>query len=234
MKKTLLEIVQNILNDMDSDSVNSIDDTEESQQVALIVRTTYEWLITKQDWPFLRTLTAFTALGDTSNPTKMRMPENMGKVFWVKYNKKDVTYLPPEEFKYILDTRTVTTGVVDSNGFIINNDPTYWTTYDDDYVVFDAYDSDTESTLQQSKCAVYATVYPAWTHTDSFTPALPAKLFPTLIADAKGTAFLVKKQQANSKEESKARTGRSQMQKEAHRADHGESTYNQKINFGRK
>ncbi len=41
MKYTLLEIVQEILSDMDSDEVNSIDDTTESEQVATIVKSTY-------------------------------------------------------------------------------------------------------------------------------------------------------------------------------------------------
>lgn len=234
MKMTLLEMVQNILNDMDSDSVNSIDDTEEAIQVALIIKTTYERLITKQDWPFLRTLTALTGLGDTARPTTMLMPENMGKLFWVKYDKQTITYLPPEEFKHLLDSRTEQAGVVDSNGYTLTGNPLFWTTFDDQHIVFDGYDSDVESTLQTSKSVVYATVYPTWTHTDSAIPTLPAKFFPTLLADAKGTAFLALKQQANNKEEAIAKTGRSQMQKEAWRADHGESAYNNKINYGRR
>lgn len=40
-KRTLLDIVQEILNDMDSDEVTSINDTIESLQVANIVRSCY-------------------------------------------------------------------------------------------------------------------------------------------------------------------------------------------------
>ena len=40
-KMTVLEMVQDILNDMDSDEVNSINDTIEAQQVANTVRTVY-------------------------------------------------------------------------------------------------------------------------------------------------------------------------------------------------
>ena len=50
MKYTLLEIVQEILSDMDSDEVNSIDDTVESQQVASIVRSAYMAIMSNRNW----------------------------------------------------------------------------------------------------------------------------------------------------------------------------------------
>ena len=40
-KLTVLEIVQNILSDLNSEEVNSISDTIEADQVAEIVKTTY-------------------------------------------------------------------------------------------------------------------------------------------------------------------------------------------------
>lgn len=233
-KLTLLEMTQSILNDMDSDSVNSIDDSEESIQVALIVKTSYYKLMARQDWPFLRSLTTLTGLGDTANPTKMLIPETVSKLLWIRYDGERVTYMPPDQFKELIDNREVQTGVIDANGYIINADPQYWTTYDDTYVVFDGYDSAAETTLQTANTAVYCVVDPTWTHTDSFTPTMPAKMFPLLLAEAKSSCFLALKQQANAKEENYAKTTRSQMQKEAWRADAGESTYNSNINYGRK
>ena len=50
MKYTLLAIVQEILSDMDSDEVNSIDDTVESQQVASIVRSAYMAIMSNRNW----------------------------------------------------------------------------------------------------------------------------------------------------------------------------------------
>ena len=40
-KMTLLEITQDIMSDMDSDNVNSINDSVEALQVAQVVKTTY-------------------------------------------------------------------------------------------------------------------------------------------------------------------------------------------------
>lgn len=233
-KLTLLEMTQNIMAAMDSDDVNSIDDTTESLQVATFIKETYFDLVTSRDWPFLKTLTTLTAIGDTDNPTKMRIPESMNKIFWIRYNKLPVTYMDPEAFKTMIDERTEQAGVVDADGYIINRDPCYWTTYDDDYLVFDSYDSDEDTTLQESKSAVYGIAVPSWTHEDAFVPTLPDKMFPTLLADAKGTCFLNLKQQANAKEERKAQRGRVRFQQEAWRTDKAEHKSNTAVNYGRK
>lgn len=227
-------MTQRILSAMDSDAVNSISDTVESMQVATVVRECYEDLATQRDWNFLRTLTTLTGLGDTVNPTKMQLPAGINKALWIKYNKKDVTYLTPQEFKRLIDLRVAQTGVVDSNGYVINADPLYWTTYDDDYIYFDGYKSSVDTTLQTSKSACYGVQVPSWTHADNFIPLLPEKMFPTLLADAKGTAFLQLKQQANAKEESKARRGRARFQNEAKRTKQEEHTTRGGVNYGRK
>lgn len=234
MKMTLLEMVQNILSSMDSDDVNDITDTVESLQVAEVVKESYFSLIAERDWPFLRGLFTLTALADTARPTTMRMPTNVNKVAWIKYNKKDVEYKDPQEFQYLLDTRVETTGVVDSNGFILNADPQYWTTFDDDYVVFDGYDSAVDSTLVSAKSNAYGVTIPTWSATNAFVPTMPDKFFPTLLAEAKATCFLNMKQQANPREEKRAHNGRSRMQNEAWRANAGESKYNDRVNYGRR
>lgn len=233
-KLTLLEMTQRILDAMDSDPVNSIDDTVESSQVAGFVREAYEEIVGDRDWPFLRDLSTLTGLGDTDNPTKMQLPEGCNKVFWIRYNRKQVQYMPPSEFKKMIDERTEQAGVVDANGYVINRDPLYWTTYDDNYIWFDGYDSDAESTLQGSNTSVYGQFAPDWTHEDSFVPNLPEKMFPTLLAEAKSTSFLNLKQQANAKEEKKARRGRVRFQNEAWRINAAENATNTAVNYGRK
>lgn len=234
MKLTLLEMVQDIMSAMESDSVNDIAATTESADIALAIKNTYFDLIASRDWPFLRSYGQLTALGDTANPTKMRMPTDTNKIYWIKYNKKDVTYQDPKEFVDDKDQRTETAGVVDSNGYIINRDPQYWTSFDDDYIYFDSYDSATEATLQASNSQVYSLIVPSWTHTNGFIPLLPEKMFPTLLADAKGTCFLNMKQTSHAKEERKAQRGRVRMQNESWRNNAAESKSNSNVNYGRK
>lgn len=232
-KLSLLDMTQRILEAMDSDAVNSIDDTTEAASVANVVREAYEQLVTQRDWKWLNTRTALDGLGDTDNPTKMEMPEAVNKIHWIKYNGVDVKYMEPKEFQDLLDNREEVTDEIDANGFITNADPTYWTTFDDKYVTFDGYDADDESTLQTANNVIYAQVAPTWTHEDSFVPLLPEKMFPTLLADAKGTAFLQLKQQANAKAEQQARQGKARFQGE-HRRAAAEEHSTLGVDFGRK
>jgi hypothetical protein len=233
MKLTLLQMVQDILNDMDSDSVNSIDDTEESLQVAQIVKTTYFNLTSQRDWSFLRAKDNLTGLGDTSNPTKMQIPTDFDKVIWVKYNQLDVCWLSPKEFQDILDERDEDEDNVLTGGFRNDKAPQWWTSFDDNFIFFDSHDVDVDTTLQESKAVFYGTIIPTWTASDAFVPTLPAKMFPTLLAGAKATAFSTLKQVANASAESFAGRGVVRAQNEQWRVKDAEARPN-KRSYGRK
>ena len=234
MKLSLLDMVQNILSALDSDPVDSIDETVEAVQVAEIIKEAYFSIISQRDWPFLFILGSLTALGDVNNPTKMQIPTTYNKIKWIKYNKKQMQYVDPETFHEIISNRVAQAGVINSSGYVINADPVYWTTYDDNFVYFDGYDSAEESSLQQSNCTAYGTQQASWSHVDTFTPALPEKFFPTLLAEAKSQAFANLKQQSNAREETKARRGITTMRNEAWKTEDGEAKYNNRVNYGRK
>jgi len=233
-KYTLLEMTQSVLNSLDSDNVNSIDDTVESVQVAELVKEAFFELISQRDWPFMFDLDSLEALSDVNNPTKMKMKDTWNKIKWIRYNKKEVEYLSPDDFTEILDSRTAQAGIVNANGIVLTRDPSYWTSYDDEHIIFDSYDSSSESTLQQSKTKVYASLQPNWEHIDTFTPNIPEKMFQYLLAEAKAQAFVNLKQQANAREERKAQRGKMIMRNESWRNEYGEVKYNTKVNYGRK
>jgi len=233
-KMTLLGMVQNILSALDSDPVDSIDETVEAVQVAELVKESYFELLSQRDWPFLFSLGALQALGDVSNPTKMKIPDTWNKVKWIKYNKKEVQWVDPQTFNDMITNRVEQTGVINSSGYVINQDPQYWTSYDDTYVVFDGYNSSVDTTLQASKSVVYGTQQATWNHIDTFVPNIPEKFFPTLLAEAKSQAFVNLKQQSNAREERKATRGRMAMRNEAWRNENGEVKYNTLVNYGRK
>lgn len=232
-KMTLLDMTQNILSALDSDPVDSIDETVESVQVAELIKEAYFELLSQRDWPFLFKLGQLVALGDVANPTKMKLPDTWNKVKWIKYNKKEIQYVDPQTFQGIIDTRTAQANVVNSNGYVINADPVYWTSFDDTHILFDGYNISVEATLQANKTNAYGTEQATWVHSDTFTPSIPEKFFPTLLAEAKSQAFINLKQQVNAREERKATRGRMAMRNEVWRNENGEIKYNTKVNYGR-
>lgn len=234
MSKTLLEMVTDILNDMDSDPVNSIDDTEEAGQVAQIIRTTCEELLSSRNWEDQKDIVNLEGLADTANPTKMRIPDSLVEIEWVKYNKKDITYLSPYQFKTLLFNREELTGVVNASGYMLNKDPTYYTSYDGVYVYFDSYNLSDEATLQSSKAVAFGPKSLSWNMIDAFVPDIPEKMFVTLLAEAKAVAFVALKQQANMKAETQAKRGRTRLQSQNFRIKQARTTTNGKINYGRK
>ena len=206
MKMTLLELTQDILNSMDSDEVNTISETVESDQVAQIVKTTYFELISRRDWPHLKELFQLDGLSDSNIPTHMKLPARIVEMREVNYDKRkngetrtkqeSVEYLTPERFLWYTNARNLDasniTEVTDISGVkvLIRTDtaPTYWTSFDDEYIIFDSYDSAVDSTMQQSKSQCFGIRQPAWTVSDSFTPDLPDDAFPLLLAEAKSIA----------------------------------------------
>lgn len=87
MKLTLLEIVQEILNDISGDEVDSISDTTEATQVANIVKSTYNHLVSHKDLP-LHKVYFQLEITSSSTPTMMTIPTDIIKVYWIDYDRK--------------------------------------------------------------------------------------------------------------------------------------------------
>lgn len=221
-KKTLLEMVQDILNDLDSDSVNSINDTIESIQVAQIIRSAFDNIIDNRNWPHLRKTVQLDESGVLLKPNYLKIPDTWKELELFRYDKhklgdarilfQDVVYKEPDAFLRYTSQRdstsaTVTT-VSDFSGvkLLIQNNmaPTYWTSFDDQYVVTDSYDSAVDGTLQKSKTQCLAYISPTWVHSDDAIPNLPTEAFTALLEEAKSAAFVTLKQSNNPKAEQRS------------------------------
>lgn len=221
-KMNLLEIVTDILNDLDSDAVNSIDDTVESQQVAQIVKSTYFALMHIRNWKGNRQLLNLIASGNASLPTHVTLPENLSELSFVNYdshregqNRKIYTpirYLYPDEFlrrQNGLNTEALNVDIIqDPSGveLLIRNDipPTVWTSFDDKVLVFDSYDKAVDDTIQSSKIQAFGYVTPDWVMEDGFIPAMPEDAFTLLVEEAKAKASVKLRQTADPKAEQEA------------------------------
>jgi hypothetical protein len=139
-----------------------------------------------------------------------------------------MVYLDPEDFIKLIYQRkpansniqTIMDNLSSENVklFIQNDkDPEYYTSFDDEWLIFDSFDSNHDDTLQAQKTVASIQLEPEWEHNDSFIPDLPTKAFALLLSESKKAAFIKLKQASDPVEVERARKQRTWMAGEKHR-----------------
>lgn len=226
MNYTLLEIVQDILSSLDGDEINSISDTVESQQVVICIKTVYDDIVSRTELPIQKTLFNLDASGTSTKPVLMTKPSTINHIEWLRYNGietggtdpvwKDLIPVPLDTF--ILQTQGLRPSETEVesfshtvNGFTMTfhyrNDtsPTYYTTFNDNTLIFDSYDVAVDTTLQSSKTLGYGERAATFSNSDSWVPNLQPHQFPLLVNEAKSLAWVELRQMENPKAEKTAR-----------------------------
>lgn len=222
MKMSLLEMVQDILSSMDSDEVNGIDDTVESGQVATIIKNVYLSMASNRNWSGQKRLIAFGSSAALDKPTHLKSPDNLKELHTFSYNAtkemdgmeyRPIKYQDPDVFlransfrKHTDDNMKI---VMDYGGtplvIATNQTPTYWTSFDDTWIVCDSYDKDVDDTLKASKSQLHVTLLPSFRIENDFIPDMPIEAFQALLHEAKSVAFIELKQVANQKAEQESK-----------------------------
>ena len=223
MRMTLLDMVQDILSEMDSDEVNSFSDTIEAEQVAQVIKTTYMEMMSNRNWPHLKKLIQLPSSTLTTLPTHQKLGVDVKELTMVKYDVrkgsetkrvyKDIKYLPPEDFLQKTNSRdsdeTDSQLIVDPTGVELilktNKAPEYFTSFDEEVLVFDSYDNTAGSTIVTARFQCQGYVMPTWVAKDHAYPDLPSEAFAALLEEAKSVCFHTLKQSNNDKAEQKAR-----------------------------
>lgn len=230
MNRTLLEMVQSILSDMDSEGVNSISESVEAEQIASVIQDTFFNLVSARDIPEHRQLIKLTALSDTSKPTHFKYPDNIRQLSRIDYNVsttetnfREIAFVEPMVFidRMNQDTSKTTT-VTDVKGgttLFIGNDtsPTYYTSFDDEHIVMNSYDAAVETTLQNNKTRAFGYIYPIFTLADDFQPDIDDTMLPYMLAEAKSTCFSLFKSGSDPKIEQSARRLKSFVQNDMYK-----------------
>lgn len=246
-KKSLLEIVQSVLSSMNSDNVNSISDLEESMQVAEKAREVYEDLMTLEDWEHLRCLISLESLADSERPNYLKIPEDVFKILEIRYDRRkfgvtkkkleEIEYLTPDEFiEHCIQRNSDDANVIQvatpigNISLSIRNDvaPTYWTTFDEEYVVFDSYDSEIDTTLQQSKNFTRGLRESPFYLQDDFIPDLPTQMFPAYIQEVTRVCSLYFREQPSPNDERRA------FRSIANQKNKSRKTKKRRVRYGRK
>ena len=246
-KMTLLEVVQEILSDMNSDNVNSINDTIEAQQVVQIAKRTYFNMVNERILPHTAGFFNLTAIVEPDKPTHVRIEDNVIRVESIKYdcrkeisapvNPQEIEYMRPKDFTDLVMQRNPNNPnvitVLDTVPLFIysNAAPTCWTSFDDKHIVFDSFDSEMDSTIQSSKCYAYGEREPVWSSIDEFVPDIPAKMFPYFVSETKSTCFYTIKEAPHQKVEQHADRQRKWLSGEKFRAGGKRITF---PNYGRR
>lgn len=208
---TLLEVVQSYLNATDGWNVSSISDTSESEQVALIAKEVFFEVVNDiKDWKYNQKLIKLDSLADLTKPNYLSIPSSFQKIKFseVRYNKRTeltgnnsiryglVDYLSPQDWLDCMNQRAV--GLNDSQlvqdfsgvSFVIKNKapPTFCTSIDDKYLIFDSFNSDVEDTLQSSQSQIIATVEKTFTIEDQHLIDLPDDFMPDYLSLVKARA----------------------------------------------
>lgn len=254
MKYTLLELVQTVAASCDSDEVNSITDSTESQQIATIVRTAYFDILTRANLPEHYSLVTLDASGDSAKPVLMTVPTTVRNIVWLKYDNatttdsdlqmRPVLFKPLPEFLGMMhlldedDTNIASFSHTDGPDtfkfmYWTNKAPQYYTSYNDNTLIFDSYDNTIDTTLQKSKTLAYAQLVIPFIMSDTFVPDLDEPQFALLLNESKALAWAELKQTQHAKAEVGARRGWTNLQRTKF-ATEKQSFFNQLPDYGRK
>lgn len=224
---SLLELVQDILEALGSTPVNSIADSSEAFQIATFVKNTYHNLLTNRNIPDFESLVKLVPYSDSRYPVLLHYPSDIKELKTIWYDVgspndaifyKEICWIEPELFLRRLGSEQDSTYsmVEPFTGTTLyvrdNTDPSYWTTFDNQNIVFDAYDKEKDSTIQESKLRGFGAYYPDFRMEDSFVPRLHGMYFPMLLNEAKSMSFSLLKGYVDPKVEQMARRQRYSIQ----------------------
>lgn len=246
---------------MDSDEINSINDTVESQQVVTVIKTVYDDLISRGDVVSNKTLFNLDSSNNTNHPVLMTKPENIDRIEWIKYDTRNINdptpewteirYLPVVDFvdythNYNPGESNVATFDYIADGFVFtftyktDTAPRYYTSFDDKTIIFDAYDTEVDSSLQSAKTLCYGNKTTVFNAVDNFEFILQPSQYSLLLNEAKSLAWAELKQTLHEKAEVSARRGWRHLQKTRKTSPDGSNfnsnahNFDKLPNFGRR
>lgn len=236
MDKTLLATVQRVLDKLNLDPVNSIDDTEDSLIIAREAETTFYDMLARADWPDTIDIVEVDSVSDLTNPTALRLAEDISYIDSLRYDVtlatdanriiRKIFWLEPEDFlEKIYSRNTSNTNVVETVYkniplYIINDKmPEFYTSFDNELLILDSYDADTEDTLNGSKTICKAKTLPSWLHDDLFEIPTQDSVYPMFLASLTSACAQYLNSTISQEDERRQYRGISRMRRESIRTE---------------
>lgn len=250
MQLTLLKVAQQYLDATSGFYVDSIFETDESQQVASIAERIYYEMA--QEFPnllFVQKDVTLDAITDTSKPNYLLIPKEVQNIkeSVLYYNISETGDLKYKEIPYVsqLDFLERTSHYASSVSYvdIINGDdnqkvpvinnqwPSFYTSFDGVHITTNSYNSEFDTTLQASKTRVLVSQLPVFLQQDDFLIPIPQHLSTTYLSMVLDECFNLIYQQPNAKISQKARKLRIKLQQASNNVG---SAGRAKKSYGRK
>ena len=220
-KKTLLRLVQLIGERIGSDEIDTLDETIEATEIVSILELTFDEILDRRDWEFLRDRTLrlkARAVTDTKL-FNLDMPTAVTRLQCVKYrdiNGKfpEMEYVEACEFIERLDGRNAdddnVTEIANDDGVLLkiitDKAPTFYTSFDEATISFESYDDTRGTGNQAGDSIILANIKPVMDFTDATaTFPIPERMGTLLLNEAMATAGVQLRQVSDSRAERIAR-----------------------------
>ena len=253
-RKTLLEVVDSYLIKTNGFRVQSIFDTEEAESAAKIAEEVFYHIVEKApDIQFTEALIRLDHANDIAAPNYLMLPASVSKLVdnELQYNCTDssrgltdqyrkMQYMDPREFiEYVLRYRNTddnTEEVVDPSTnvryYILNNKhPEYFTSFDGQYLAFDSYNNQEDTTLQSDKSLAMVSREPVFILEDNFYIPLPNHLVSMYIDGVVSECSETIRQEAMPMVRRRYQAQMAKLQKTNQRVGHAKTS---RVTYGRK
>lgn len=191
-KRTLLQLVQDLSASINGDEVDTLTESVEVMDIVTFLRLAFDEVISRRDWEFLknRPVTCSARSVGDAQINRLKIPTNVSRVnLTVKYRTpnddtdskfKTLKYLSPLEFLEVVlapnepDTNVSVITNTEGVEMLIYNDraPTYYTSFDEEYLWFDSYDATEGAGVVAADTIIIADVIPTmdWTEPTATLP----------------------------------------------------------------
>lgn len=245
-KRTILKLIQDLGSAIQSDEIDSLTETVEVIDMGKILERTYKEVISRKDYEFTRDKVLQLDARDVADTklNNLTIPLSVTRLQCVKYvgaNGKftELCYKTPKDFINLVHARNVAdsniTAILNDDGVAINTitdaPPNYYTSFDEETLTFDAYDSSRGVGNLVADSVIIATIIPAVDFTDpTAVLPIPERLEPLIFTEAQATMNYELRQTADPNSERRARKQGIALRDLEPKTQHDE----QEINYGRR
>lgn len=251
-KLTILEFVQQMAEAIEADEVDTLGETLEADALLTILKQTYNEVLDRRDWEFLRDRVVQLDPRDAADVlqiNQLRIPAGVTAIQCLRYLSKegkytDLTYLQPCDFIAQLHGRNsgdsnITT-VTNDDGvpmFIFNDKaPQFYTSFDEESIAFDGFETVRGIGNQIADTVIVGNIKPT---ADFVTPTatlpIPERMNSLILNEAIATANYRLRQTSDPRSERLARRQNIKMRELEPRTqrDQAEKNYGRRTRSGR-